>query len=246
MRGREGLPDRVEAPPVTPNRLTKTATSSSRTCPGDTAAASISSGKNDTKALAANATDRSTNSTSSSRDHTLPHHGGLEPVAKRRRCSPGCGLLRPSAGGGFCDIIVIVPFVTPVARLLRPVSGRPGATRTRMPGPTPVAAGRAGTEVRASHRLQETLRIRFTVNQAIGVLMASHGITADQARTGFQQRLAENPDSTPEQAALHIIDTNTPNPANPNRTEPRHLLRGTSYRRIRSLTIEVSAGDESR
>ena len=66
-----------------------------------------------------------------------------------------------------------------------------------------------------AYRLQETLRIRFTVNQAIGVLMATHGITADQARTSFHQRLAENPDTTPEQAALHIIDTNTPNPANP-------------------------------
>ena len=45
-----------------------------------------------------------------------------------------------------------------------------------------------------AHRLQEALRIRFTVNQAVGVLMATHGITADQARTSFQQRLTENPD----------------------------------------------------
>ena len=63
------------------------------------------------------------------------------------------------------------------------------------------------------------LRIRFTVNQAIGVLMATHGITADQARTIIQHRLADNPDITPEQAALDIIaDANIPKPANPEPT----------------------------
>jgi ANTAR domain len=68
-----------------------------------------------------------------------------------------------------------------------------------------------------AHRLQETLRVRFTVNQALGVLMATHGITADQAGASFQQRLAETPDTSPEQVALDIIteNTNTPNPADP-------------------------------
>jgi len=63
------------------------------------------------------------------------------------------------------------------------------------------------------------LRIRFTVNQAIGVLMATQGITADQARTSFQQRLAENPDTTQERAAIDIIAENTIN-ANPADPEP--------------------------
>ena len=68
-----------------------------------------------------------------------------------------------------------------------------------------------------AHRLQQMLRVRFTVNQAIGVLMATHGTTADQARTSFQQRLTDNPDSTPEQTALNIIteNTTTVNPGNP-------------------------------
>jgi ANTAR domain len=68
-----------------------------------------------------------------------------------------------------------------------------------------------------AHELQEMLRVRFTVNQAIGVLMATHGITVDQARTSFHQRLTETPDATPEQTALDIIGerTGTAGPADP-------------------------------
>jgi len=44
----------------------------SRTLSGDSADTITNSGRNDTNALAANAIERSTNSTSSSRDHILP------------------------------------------------------------------------------------------------------------------------------------------------------------------------------
>jgi GAF domain-containing protein len=66
-----------------------------------------------------------------------------------------------------------------------------------------------------AHRLQVTLRIRFTINQAIGVLMATHGITADQASTSFHQRLVETPNVTAEQTALDIINDYTKSPAPP-------------------------------
>jgi hypothetical protein len=42
-----------------------------------------------------------------------------------------------------------------------------------------------------AHHLLETLRARFTINQAIGVLMAAHGITADQAGISFRERFAQ-------------------------------------------------------
>jgi hypothetical protein len=56
-----------------------------------------------------------------------------------------------------------------------------------------------------AHRLQQALRTRFTVNQAIGVLMATHGITADLARANFRQRLRQTPDASAEQVAGDII-----------------------------------------
>jgi hypothetical protein len=61
-----------------------------------------------------------------------------------------------------------------------------------------------------AHRLQQVLRTRFTVNQAIGVLMATHGITADLARAGFHQRLGRTPDASVEQVARDIINQHTP------------------------------------
>lgn len=66
-----------------------------------------------------------------------------------------------------------------------------------------------------AHRLQEALRSRFAVNQAVGVLMATHGITADQARTTLDQRLADNPDRSAEQIARSIISEYTPTPERP-------------------------------
>ena len=55
-----------------------------------------------------------------------------------------------------------------------------------------------------AHRLQQALRTRYTVNQAIGVLMATHGITADQARSNFHHRLTQT-SATPEDLAHHIF-----------------------------------------
>ena len=57
---------------MTPNRVLNTARIFSRTLSGDSADTITSSGRNDTKALAANAIERSTNSISNSRDHILP------------------------------------------------------------------------------------------------------------------------------------------------------------------------------
>jgi hypothetical protein len=70
-----------------------------------------------------------------------------------------------------------------------------------------------------AYRLQQALRIRFTVNQAVGVLMATHGITAEQARTSFAQRLAGSGSNSPEQTALDIIKENTSTP-DPSDVEP--------------------------
>ena len=61
-----------------------------------------------------------------------------------------------------------------------------------------------------AHRLQQVLRTRFTVNQAIGVLMATHGITADLARAGFHQRLGRTAYASAEQVARDIINQHTP------------------------------------
>ncbi len=58
--------------PLSPSRSARIATICSRTLVGVSAAIRISSGNNETNALAASATDRSTNSTSSSRDHNRP------------------------------------------------------------------------------------------------------------------------------------------------------------------------------
>jgi hypothetical protein len=54
-----------------------------------------------------------------------------------------------------------------------------------------------------AHRLQEALRTRFVVNQAIGVLMAAHGITAEQARVTLLNGLVEAGDL--EEAARQTI-----------------------------------------
>lgn len=70
-----------------------------------------------------------------------------------------------------------------------------------------------------AHRLQEALRSRFTVNQAIGVLMATHGITPDQARITFHQGQADNLDHSAEQIARTIISDHTPT-ADPPHSEP--------------------------
>jgi hypothetical protein len=59
-----------------------------------------------------------------------------------------------------------------------------------------------------AHHLQQALRARFTVNQAVGVLMASHGITAEQALISLQQRVAET-SGTPEHVARDIITEHT-------------------------------------
>jgi len=65
-----------------------------------------------------------------------------------------------------------------------------------------------------AHHLQQALRARFAVNQAIGVLMAAHGITADQARSTFRQRLAEHhhgeTTAAAEQLAHDIIAEHIP------------------------------------
>jgi hypothetical protein len=68
-----------------------------------------------------------------------------------------------------------------------------------------------------AHRLQEALRTRYTVNQAIGVLMATHGITADQARISFYRRIADTPAATAEQLAHDIITEHT---GAPDRADP--------------------------
>lgn len=69
-----------------------------------------------------------------------------------------------------------------------------------------------------AHHLQQALRTRFTVNQAIGVLMATHGISAALARASFQQRLGQHADAgaCAEQIARDIITRHTTH----NRTDP--------------------------
>jgi hypothetical protein len=59
-----------------------------------------------------------------------------------------------------------------------------------------------------AYRLQQTLRSQYTLNQAIGVLMATHGITAAQARTSIHQRITGTA-ATAEQVATDIITRHT-------------------------------------
>lgn len=78
-------------------------------------------------------------------------------------------------------------------------------TSTR--GLTDYSAAQPGE--RDAQHLQQALRSRFAVDQAIGGLMATHGITADQARTTFRQRLAETV-ADAEQLAHDIITEHIP------------------------------------
>ncbi len=71
-----------------------------------------------------------------------------------------------------------------------------------------------------AYRLQEALRTRFLANQAIGVLMATHGITADEARADFTRQLAAAPGTIEQLARAIIARATIAPPDGPNRADP--------------------------
>ena len=118
--------------PLTPRRVVSVSKIDARVRAGMNAATTITSGKNDTKALPARATLRSTNSVSSMRSQTcqkIVFSAHVRPVSTRRRAAGDEPL-------GLCGRPGVVahplhPTTRPAPRGARPWRARPGSPLLR-------------------------------------------------------------------------------------------------------------------